>query len=151
MKIGGDSLQTSTWSQLIQVLVVCASRAIFLLLALGAVWYWLICPSDQLNFIKHFLGGGFVKYMQVCIAFSSSVAFSSGLNRTFKWYFLLQENDFLHEVFGFVPKKKYLVGGEHQMSSGEKVCCFNIFNLHEVKAWRRMWLLPFSLTVSIPV
>ncbi|OWM80637.1 hypothetical protein CDL15_Pgr006667 [Punica granatum] len=66
MKIGGESLQTSSWSQLI-----------------------------QLNFIKHFLGGGFVKHMQ--------------------------ENDFLHDVFGFTPKKKYLLGGEHQMSSGEKV------------------------------
>ncbi|KAG2400500.1 uncharacterized protein HKW66_Vig0096460 [Vigna angularis] len=35
MKIGGDSLQTSSWSEMI-----------------------------QLNFIKHFLGGGFVKHMQ---------------------------------------------------------------------------------------
>lgn len=65
MKIGGDSLQTSTWSQLM-----------------------------QLNFIKHFLGGGFVKHMQ--------------------------DNELLHDVFGFVPKKKYLQGAEHQMSSSEK-------------------------------
>ncbi|KAE8658965.1 Detected protein of confused Function [Hibiscus syriacus] len=36
MKIGRDSLQTSTWSQLI-----------------------------QLNFLRHFLGGGFTKHMQV--------------------------------------------------------------------------------------
>ncbi|KAJ9166326.1 hypothetical protein P3X46_021100 [Hevea brasiliensis] len=65
MKIGGDSLQTSTWSQLI-----------------------------QLNFLKHFLGSGFVKHMQ--------------------------DNDLLHDVFGFMPKKKYLQGIEHQMSSSEK-------------------------------
>ncbi|KAK7279109.1 hypothetical protein RJT34_24153 [Clitoria ternatea] len=36
MKIGRDSLQTSSWSEMI-----------------------------QLNFIKHFLGGGFVKHIQV--------------------------------------------------------------------------------------
>ncbi|KDP41629.1 hypothetical protein JCGZ_16036 [Jatropha curcas] len=65
MKIGGDSLQTSSWSQLI-----------------------------RLNFLKHFLGGGFVKHMQ--------------------------DNELLHEVFGFTPKKKYLQGVEHQMSSSEK-------------------------------
>ncbi|CAJ1973466.1 unnamed protein product [Sphenostylis stenocarpa] len=65
MKIGGDSLQTSSWSEMI-----------------------------QLNFIKHFLGGGFVKHMQ--------------------------ENEFLHDVFGFSPKKKYLNNNEHRMSGGEK-------------------------------
>ncbi|CAK7347437.1 unnamed protein product [Dovyalis caffra] len=65
MKIGGDLLQTSTWSELI-----------------------------QLNFLKHFLGGGFVKHMQ--------------------------DNEFLHDVFGFTPKRKHLLGVEHQMSSGEK-------------------------------
>lgn len=65
MKIGGDSLNTSTWSQLI-----------------------------QLNFLKHFLRGGFVKHMQ--------------------------ENEFLHEVFGFTPKRKHLSGSEHHLSSGEK-------------------------------
>ncbi|KAI6689108.1 hypothetical protein NL676_025936 [Syzygium grande] len=65
MKIGGDALQTSTWCQLI-----------------------------QLNFLKHFLGGGFVKHMQ--------------------------ENELLHDIFGFAPKKKYNLGVEHQMSSGEK-------------------------------
>lgn len=53
VKIGGESLTTSTWSQLI-----------------------------QLNFLKRFLGGGFVKHMQ--------------------------ENEFLHEVFDFTPKKKIL-------------------------------------------
>lgn len=65
MKIGGDALQTSDWCQLI-----------------------------QLNFLKHFLGGGFVKHMQ--------------------------ENNLLHDIFGFAPKKKYNLGAEHQMSSGEK-------------------------------
>ncbi|WVZ21174.1 hypothetical protein V8G54_008496 [Vigna mungo] len=65
MKIGGDSLQTSSWSEMI-----------------------------QLNFIKHFLGGGFVKHMQ--------------------------ENEFLHDVFGFSPKRKYLNNSEHKMSGGEK-------------------------------
>ncbi|CAA7021424.1 unnamed protein product [Microthlaspi erraticum] len=49
-KVGGDSLQTSTWYQMI-----------------------------QLNFLKHFLGGGFIKHMQ--------------------------ENEFLHDVFDFTPKK----------------------------------------------
>ncbi|GER40207.1 interferon-related developmental regulator family protein [Striga asiatica] len=55
MKIGGESLHTNTWAELI-----------------------------QLNFLKHFLGGGFVKHMQ--------------------------DNQFLHDVFGFVPKKKLLSG-----------------------------------------
>ncbi|CAA0840712.1 interferon-related developmental regulator family protein / IFRD protein family [Striga hermonthica] len=55
MKIGGESLHTSTWAELI-----------------------------QLNFLKHFLGGGFVKHMQ--------------------------DNQFLHDVFGFMPKKKLLPG-----------------------------------------
>ncbi|KAK7283252.1 hypothetical protein RIF29_12654 [Crotalaria pallida] len=64
-KIGGDSLQTSSWSQMI-----------------------------QLNFIKHFLGGGFTKHMQ--------------------------ENDFLHDVFDFTPKKKHLNSNEHRMSGLEK-------------------------------
>ncbi|KAF4361320.1 hypothetical protein CsatB_007445 [Cannabis sativa] len=64
VKIGGDSLQTSTWSQLI-----------------------------QLNFVKHFLGGGFVKHMQ--------------------------ENELLHDVFGFTPKK-YVTDHEHRLSSSEK-------------------------------
>lgn len=65
MKIGGDSLQASSWSQMI-----------------------------QLNFIKHFLGGGFIKHMQ--------------------------ENEFLHDVFGFSPKRKYLNNNEQRMSGGEK-------------------------------
>ncbi|XP_049355260.1 uncharacterized protein LOC125819897 [Solanum verrucosum] len=65
MKIGGDSLTTTTWSQLI-----------------------------QLNFLKHFLGGGFVKHMQ--------------------------ENEFLQTVFGFTPKKKMLSGIEHRISGTEK-------------------------------
>ncbi|KAL1564744.1 interferon-related developmental regulator 1-like isoform X2 [Salvia divinorum] len=65
MKIGGDPLNTSSWTQLI-----------------------------QLNFLKHFLGGGFVKHMQ--------------------------ENQFLHDVFGFTPKKKLLSGAEKRMSGSEK-------------------------------
>ncbi|KAJ8539535.1 hypothetical protein K7X08_013787 [Anisodus acutangulus] len=65
MKIGGDSLTTSTWRQLI-----------------------------HLNFLRHFLGGGFVKHMQ--------------------------ENEFLHDVFGFRPKKKLLSGVEHRISGAEK-------------------------------
>ncbi|VVA92786.1 unnamed protein product [Arabis nemorensis] len=63
-KVGGDSLQTSTWCQMI-----------------------------QLNFLKHFLGGGFIKHMQ--------------------------ENDFLHDVFSFTPKKKF-GGRESHLSSEEK-------------------------------
>ncbi|KAA8528463.1 hypothetical protein F0562_035818 [Nyssa sinensis] len=65
MKIGGDTLDTTTWCQLI-----------------------------QLNFLKHFLGGGFVKHMQ--------------------------DNEFLHEVFGFTPKKKQFLGVEHRISGREK-------------------------------
>ncbi|KAL6207930.1 hypothetical protein ACLB2K_018882 [Fragaria x ananassa] len=64
IKIGSDSLQTSTWSQLI-----------------------------QLNFLKHFLGGGFIKHMQ--------------------------ENELLQDVLGFTPKKKYL-DSESRLSGGEK-------------------------------
>lgn len=65
MKIGGESLNTTSWSQLI-----------------------------QLNFLKHFIGGGFVKHMQ--------------------------ENEFLHEVFGFTPKRKQLPGNEARMSISDK-------------------------------
>uniref|UniRef100_A0A5B6ZTI5 Interferon-related developmental regulator 1 n=1 Tax=Davidia involucrata TaxID=16924 RepID=A0A5B6ZTI5_DAVIN len=65
MKIGGESLNTTTWCQLI-----------------------------QLNFLKHFLGGGFVKHMQ--------------------------ENEFLHDVFSFTPKRKQILGVEHRISSSEK-------------------------------
>lgn len=36
-------------------------------------------------------------------------------------YWLKQENEFLHDVFGFTPKKKNLVDREHRLSSGEKV------------------------------
>nr|GME00258.1 interferon-related developmental regulator 1-like [Ipomoea batatas] len=42
MKIAGESLDTTTWGELI-----------------------------QLNFLKHFLGGGFVKHMQVCSSYFS--------------------------------------------------------------------------------
>ncbi|KAK9270435.1 hypothetical protein L1049_026014 [Liquidambar formosana] len=65
MKIGGDSISTSTWSQLI-----------------------------QLNFLKRFLGGGFVKHMQ--------------------------ENEFIQEVLGFEPKRKHFSGSERHISSTEK-------------------------------
>ncbi|CAN1135692.1 Interferon-related developmental regulator 1 [Linum perenne] len=65
VKIGGDPFQTSTWHQLI-----------------------------QLNFLKHFLGGGFVKHMQ--------------------------DNGFLQDVLGFEPKKKLLQGADSQLSSGDK-------------------------------
>ncbi|KAJ4916716.1 interferon-related developmental regulator family protein / IFRD protein family [Raphanus sativus] len=62
-KVGGDYLQTTTWYQMI-----------------------------QLNFLKHFLGGGFIRHMQ--------------------------ENEFLHDVFSFTPKK---IGGRGStMSSEEK-------------------------------
>ncbi|XAR48420.1 hypothetical protein NMG60_11031242 [Bertholletia excelsa] len=65
MKIGGESLNIATWSQLI-----------------------------QLNFLRHFLGGGLDKHMQ--------------------------ENEFLHDVFGFVPNRKQLLGNEHHMSYHDK-------------------------------
>ncbi|XP_051151049.1 uncharacterized protein LOC127265338 isoform X2 [Andrographis paniculata] len=65
MKIGGESLSTETWAQ-----------------------------SIQLNFLKHFLAGGFVKHMQ--------------------------ENQFLQDVFGFTPKRKLQAEGVHRMSGGEK-------------------------------
>ncbi|PIN03127.1 hypothetical protein CDL12_24345 [Handroanthus impetiginosus] len=64
MKISGASLHTSTWSQFI-----------------------------KLNFLKHFLGGGFVNHMQ--------------------------ENEFLQDVFGFTPKKN-LPGEHRRMSPNEK-------------------------------
>jgi hypothetical protein len=44
----------------------------------------------QLNYLKHFLGGGFIKHMQ--------------------------ENEFLHDVFSFTPKK---IGGG-KLSNDEK-------------------------------
>ncbi|XP_047983602.1 interferon-related developmental regulator 1-like [Salvia hispanica] len=65
VKIGGDPLSTGSWTQYI-----------------------------QLNFLKHFLGGGFLKHMQ--------------------------ENQFLHDVFDFIPEKKHLSGAEQRMSASEK-------------------------------
>ncbi|XP_027094441.1 uncharacterized protein [Coffea arabica] len=65
MKVAGESLSTTSWAQLI-----------------------------QLNFLKHFLGGGFVKHVQ--------------------------ENEFLHDVFGFNPKKKFMSAAEHRLSASEK-------------------------------
>ncbi|KAL0798876.1 hypothetical protein Bca101_054051 [Brassica carinata] len=62
-KIGGACIETSTWCQMI-----------------------------QLNFLKHFLGGGFIKHMQ--------------------------ENELLHDVFSFTPKK---IGGHSTMTNEEKV------------------------------
>ncbi|XP_013685322.2 interferon-related developmental regulator 1 [Brassica napus] len=61
-RVGGASIETSTWCQMI-----------------------------QLNFLKHFLGGGFIKHMQ--------------------------ENEFLHDVFSFTPKK---IGGHSTMTNEEK-------------------------------
>ncbi|RZB68174.1 Interferon-related developmental regulator 1 isoform A [Glycine soja] len=93
MKIGGDSLQTSSWSQMI-----------------------------QLNFLKHFLGGGFVKHMQV--GFLLAFFIISVVNLTFficpSSSLVNQENEFLQEVFNFTPKRRYLNNNEHRMSSGEK-------------------------------
>lgn len=39
---------------------------------------------------------------------------------------LKQENEFLQDVFGFTPKKKCLLDGEHRLSSGEKVCSLSV-------------------------
>ncbi|KAI7756099.1 hypothetical protein M8C21_017812 [Ambrosia artemisiifolia] len=66
VKIGGESLTTSTWSQLI-----------------------------QLNFIKRYLSGGFVKHMQ--------------------------ENGFLHEVFSFTPKKKLLSSADRVSGTDKRM------------------------------
>ncbi|XP_074380002.1 uncharacterized protein LOC141721141 isoform X2 [Apium graveolens] len=65
MKIGGESLNTTTWSQLI-----------------------------QLNFLKHFLAGGFVKQMQ--------------------------DNEVLHDIFGFSPKRKLFSATEKRISGTDK-------------------------------
>ncbi|KAL6995374.1 hypothetical protein U1Q18_005511, partial [Sarracenia purpurea var. burkii] len=69
VKISGESIKTTSWSQLIQVPAF---------------------PFYQLNFLRHFLGGGFVKH--------------------------IQDNEFLHDVFGFKPKRKQLPGDEHHIS-----------------------------------
>ncbi|KAJ8762437.1 hypothetical protein K2173_007876 [Erythroxylum novogranatense] len=70
MKIGGDTLQTAKWYKLI-----------------------------QLNFFKHYLGGGFVKHML--------------------------GNEFLHDVLQFAPlDKKHLQGSERIMSRVEKDLTF---------------------------
>ncbi|KAF8377639.1 hypothetical protein HHK36_031022 [Tetracentron sinense] len=48
----------------------------------------------ELNFLKRFLGGGFIKHML--------------------------ENEFLHDVFMFTPNRKNLSGNEQDISSSEK-------------------------------
>ncbi|KAE8699212.1 activating signal cointegrator 1 complex subunit 2-like isoform X1 [Hibiscus syriacus] len=97
MKIGGDSLQTSTWSQLI-----------------------------QLNFLRHFLGGGFTKHMQfglllVKLMLLGAVCLYS-IFRLIKldiFCFTVQENEFIRVVFGFTPKRRNLLGSAH-ISNGQK-------------------------------
>ncbi|KAK9287519.1 hypothetical protein L1049_015940 [Liquidambar formosana] len=66
MKIGGQRLTLSTWSQ-----------------------------SMQLNFLKRFLGGGFVKHML--------------------------ENNLLHDVFEFTPTRKHQLGNGQFISDREEV------------------------------
>lgn len=39
-------------------------------------------------------------------------------------FLLKQDNELLHDIFGFTPKKKSLLGVEHQISSSEKVSSF---------------------------
>ncbi|KAL4333448.1 hypothetical protein GQ457_07G020930 [Hibiscus cannabinus] len=65
-KIGGGTLHTSTWSKLI-----------------------------QLNFLKHFLGGGFARHMQ--------------------------DNEFLQDVFGFTPEKQNPIAYEHISNIGKRM------------------------------
>jgi hypothetical protein len=77
MKIGGESLATTSWCHLI-----------------------------QLNFMKRFLGGGFVKHMQ--------------------------ENELLHDVFGFTPKKK--LGSRLERVSGTEKRLFRSPNSAHSKA-----------------
>ncbi|RDX82193.1 Interferon-related developmental regulator 1, partial [Mucuna pruriens] len=40
--------------------------------------------------------------------------------QTSSWSEMIQENEFLHDVFGFSPKRKYLNNNENRMSGGEK-------------------------------
>ncbi|XP_075656295.1 uncharacterized protein LOC142626357 [Castanea sativa] len=79
VKIGGESLNTSSWYQMI-----------------------------QLNFLKRFLGGGFIRHMQ--------------------------ENEFLQDVFGFTPKKKHLLDDEYRISSTDKgyALLISVDGLHQL-------------------
>lgn len=75
-----------------------------------------------------------------------------------------QENEFLHDVFGFSPKKKYLSNGEHRMSGGEKVSLWMIMLHYPVALlWSftayvvattscyTLWLLPVVITFFLIV
>ncbi|XP_043709548.1 interferon-related developmental regulator 1-like isoform X1 [Telopea speciosissima] len=92
IKIGGGILNTSTWSQLI-----------------------------QLNFLKRFLGGGFPKHMQ--------------------------ENELLHDVFEFTPKKRQALGSE-LLTSGQKLSRKAMIHLPIVKheaSFQRLFKSPNSV------
>ncbi|KAK7311233.1 hypothetical protein RJT34_09240 [Clitoria ternatea] len=76
MKIGGDSLQTSSWSEMI-----------------------------QLNFIKHFLGGGFVKHMQRMFKSPNSVLNKARTQLLNKQRLLSEGRNFGHYAVGIVNEE----------------------------------------------
>ena len=88
----------------------------------------------QLNFLKHFLGGGFIKHMQVCFLLLMVLCHlldflvvycQINCSSEWSWEIFLkwwkQENEFLQDVFGFTPKKKHLLDDEYRISSIDKV------------------------------
>lgn len=93
----------------------------------------------QLNFLKRFLGGGFIKHMQVCFLLLMVlfhlllchildflvVYCQINCSSEWSWEIFLkwwkQENEFLQDVFGFTPKKKHLLDDEYRISSTDKV------------------------------
>ena len=85
MKIGGDSLQTSSWSQMIQVFWFFIY--LFLWQSFPFCINILTCIILQLNFLKHFLGGGFIKHIQVgfLLAFFISKILILVKSLSFQW------------------------------------------------------------------
>ena len=88
----------------------------------------------QLNFLKRFLGGGFIKHMQVCFHLLMVLCHlldflvvycQINCSSEWSWEIFLkwwkQENEFLQDVFGFTPKKKHLLDDEYRISSTDKV------------------------------
>ena len=88
----------------------------------------------QLNFLKRFLGGGFIKHMQGCFLLLMVLCHlldflvvycQINCSSEWSWEIFLkwwkQENEFLQDVFGFTPKKKHLLDDEYRIWITDKV------------------------------
>ncbi|MBA0659240.1 hypothetical protein Goklo_011392 [Gossypium klotzschianum] len=70
--------------------------------------------NNQRNLFKDVL-----EFLEDCYSPNTSMKIGGDLLQTSSWSQLIQENEFLQDIFGFTPNKRNLLGSEH-MSNGEK-------------------------------